>query len=96
MVVFQQHVLAERNGIGKEQPPPMTWDYAYDDPQRTMPLSMKRALAWGTCPNGHSCTIVADVHSIAADGTLTPSYVCPVPECGFHDWVRFYGWEGER
>ncbi|MBU2118771.1 MAG: hypothetical protein KJ954_14380 [Alphaproteobacteria bacterium] len=31
-------------------------------------------------------------HSIAADGTVTPSVVCTVPGCGFHEWIKLEGW----
>lgn len=38
-------------------------------------------------------------HTIAADGTVGPSVVCPrasgnveCPECGFHEFVRLEGW----
>jgi hypothetical protein len=31
-------------------------------------------------------------HTISADGTVSPSLVCPAPACGFHDHVRLAGW----
>jgi hypothetical protein len=31
-------------------------------------------------------------HSIAADGTVTPSCVCP-EGCGFHDHVKLVDWD---
>jgi hypothetical protein len=31
-------------------------------------------------------------HSIAVDGTVQPSVVCPM-ECGFHAYLKLEGWE---
>jgi hypothetical protein len=31
-------------------------------------------------------------HAIAADGTLTPSVVCPYEYCTWHEYVRLGGW----
>lgn len=33
-------------------------------------------------------------HTIAADGTVTPSVVCPYPPCTWHEWVRLGDWVG--
>ncbi len=37
-------------------------------------------------------------HTIASDGTVSPSVVCPHPGCGWHVFVRLVGWaaDGER
>lgn len=32
-------------------------------------------------------------HSVAADGTISPSLVCPYTPCDFHEWGRLEGWE---
>jgi hypothetical protein len=37
--------------------------------------------------------MVSDVHTIAADGTVTPSYVCVATGCTFHEMVRLVGWD---
>ena len=42
------------------------------------------------CGNGHVCGLSA--HTIAADGTVSPSLVCPVDGCGWHEVVRLEGW----
>jgi hypothetical protein len=34
------------------------------------------------------------VHKIAADGTVSPSFVCPHPGCGFHEFIVLSGWPG--
>lgn len=31
-------------------------------------------------------------HSIAADGTVMPSLVCPTNGCDFHEWGKLEGW----
>jgi hypothetical protein len=46
-----------------------------------------------TCPKCGSFGSLAG-HSIAADGKVTPSLVCPWPPCTFHDWGRLNGWPG--
>ena len=43
------------------------------------------------CGNGHTAGLSA--HVIAADGTVSPSLVCPVAGCGWHEVVRLTGWE---
>lgn len=45
-----------------------------------------------TCRDGHLSRIVSVVHSIAADGVVSPSYVCPAPGCSFHEFVQLVGW----
>lgn len=43
------------------------------------------------CPDcGKHSSVIK--HSIAADGTSEPSYVCPHPPCGWHVFVRLDGW----
>lgn len=32
-------------------------------------------------------------HEIAADGTVTPSCVCPYSPCDFHEMVKLVGWD---
>ena len=82
---FARHELHPR-GLIDHKPPPRTWDYL--DPG---PRAFLNNLALATCANGHTCRIVANVHSINHDGTLKPSYVCPY-KCSYHTMVRFVGW----
>lgn len=51
-----------------------------------------------TCPHGHqACFGVGPKgHQIEADGTVTPSAVCPTAGCDFHEFVRLEGWTGEE
>ena len=46
-----------------------------------------------SCPDGHIASL--SQHTIAADGTVSPSVVCPEPGCDFHEHVRLVGWEAE-
>lgn len=48
------------------------------------------ARAW--CPR---CGIsaVLDDHEIAADGSVTPSLVCPGFACDFHAFAELVGWD---
>lgn len=52
--------------------------------------SKKREPAIG-CPNC-GCHARLD-HEIAADGTITPSIVCPFKDCDFHNWGVLEGWK---
>ena len=83
---FTRHELHPRGRLD-HAPPPRTWDYL--DPG---PKAWLNNLALATCANGHVCRIVSNVHTIAADGTLSPSYVCPGTGCSYHTMVRFVGW----
>jgi hypothetical protein len=42
------------------------------------------------CPGCGKFQSLGD-HTIASDGTVTPSVVCAYG-CGFHDFVRLIGW----
>ena len=42
------------------------------------------------CPDGHPGAL--SDHQIAADGTVTPSVVCPEETCEFHQMIRLVGW----
>jgi hypothetical protein len=74
-------------------PAPSTWDYTeHNKPASGRPF-LDHSVALCTCPNGHTCSLSNGVHTILdEDGRLSPSYVCPVQGCGFHDWVRLEGW----
>jgi hypothetical protein len=44
------------------------------------------------CTYGHLLTLRE--HSIEADGMVSPSVLCPEPDCTFHAYVRLEGWNG--
>ena len=58
------------------------WKGAVRDGSRTANVS---------CPGCGKIASLID-HSIAQDGTVTPSLVCPYEGCTFHDWVKLEGW----
>jgi hypothetical protein len=69
---------------------PLTWRPVLDHPDK--PKSFKDDLVYATCRNGHECRLVRTVHAIAADGRMSPSYVCPIKGCSFHEFVCLDGW----
>ena len=73
-----------------EPVPPLSWDYAKRI-RRKPPWDKDLALT--TCRSGHTLRMTGDVHTIAADGTVTPSYVCVATGCTFHEMVRLVGWD---
>jgi hypothetical protein len=75
---------------GRGDSAPLTWDYA-KRLRRKAPYD--RDMAMTTCANGHTLRMSSDIHKIAPDGTVTPSYVCTHPECSFHQMVRLIGWD---
>ena len=82
-------VPTDFNRVQQSHARPLTWDYAVRI-SRKPPWDNDMALC--TCRNGHSTRMVSTVHTIAADGVVNPSYVCPVGGCSFHEWVRLVGW----
>lgn len=51
---------------------------------------------WGNvvlirCVRGHVCWLP---HVIDFAGNCSPSLMCPVPGCGWHEFVRLDGWTG--
>lgn len=84
-VVFTR---GSQNCLAGRAPAPLTWDYVIR-PSRKLPWELDIALS--TCGNGHTCRMVSNVHTVAADGTITPSYQCPC--CSFHVMAKFEGWD---
>lgn len=52
------------------------------------------------CPKGHRnrINIGPDGHKVAADGTVSPSLVCPgdAQPCDWHEFGRLVGWQGDE
>lgn len=44
------------------------------------------------CANGHIGSL--GNHTIADDGTVTPSVVCQKPGCNYHEFIQLEGWKG--
>lgn len=54
-----------------------------------------RASARVWCPE---CGAEAGLHdhTIADDGTVEPSVICPHPGCSFHEMVKLDGWQEHK
>lgn len=81
-----RHELVPRGRLD-HQTPPLSWDYLDARPED---------LAIITCDRGHVSRMVSRVHRIAADGRVSPSYVCPIPGCRFHAFIRLVGYEQQE
>ena len=53
--------------------------------------NMHKGPPWVRCPECGVRGALTD-HSIAADGSISPSLVCPAG-CGWHVFARLLGWE---
>lgn len=76
-------------------PAPLSWDYVTCECGKS-PCPFADDMALVTCSRGHTSRMTARVHSVAPDGVVSPSYVCPIDGCTFHDFVKLDGWVGRR
>ena len=59
---------------------------SWPDPGRSIIATM-------VCPGcGKEWSIGTKNHTIAADGVVSPSWVCPGTGCGFHEFIHLVGW----
>ena len=65
----------------------LVWDFFWLQPRK-----LWYPLAITACSNGHLASVSPQIHLIAEDGSLSPSYVCPRKDCGFHEFVRLDSW----
>jgi hypothetical protein len=63
-----------------------SWHHHWSEKARKQ-LGIK---AIGICANGHHGSFIG--HKIEEDGRVWPSYVCPIKDCGWHEWVRLVNW----
>jgi hypothetical protein len=75
-------LVKEHKGIG--DPRALHWKACH-------PSTVRRFKAEMTCKSGHG--LVLKLHSVSADGVVTPSVVCLRPGCNFHEFVRLEGWK---
>ena len=66
---------------GHGDPPPLHWKPSH-------PATVYRFKATVTCARGHTMTLRG--HSVAGNGEVRPSLVCPL--CTFHEWVTLRDW----
>lgn len=77
-------------------PEPYTWNYALRVRKKDgyYACQSDKDLALCTCANRHTTRLTSTKHKVGADGTVSPSYVCTVGGCGFHEFIRLVGWDG--
>lgn len=67
--------------------PALSWDYWLWG--ATEPFTRTAIVC---CDKGHVGTANPTIHSISADGTLSPSWVCPFKGCTWHVFAQLVGW----
>jgi hypothetical protein len=67
-------------------------DEIFSEPGWYCVIYDKKPTAVMGCPKCRYAAYLID-HQIAADGTVTPSCVCPRDGCGWHETVKLEGWE---
>lgn len=77
--------------FAKRRPGIFPWDVSARQTWKAVMLDDIALTASLACPHGHYGTI--HDHSIAADGTVTPSVKCPAEGCDFHAMVKLDGWD---
>lgn len=80
---WSRPVLKLERWTGQDRPPSLMWKDCHPRTRATFKAEV-------TCSNGHGVSLRG--HSISADGSVSPSVVCLVPGCDFHDFVRLDGW----
>lgn len=63
---------------------PCTWNYLVDRLHDKISASI-------VCPNGHY-SIITD-HKIDDNGVVSPSVVCSIAGCNFHDHIVLKSWD---
>lgn len=95
MLIFQRGSTKSRSDL--PSPIQHLWEDLPElgEPGTWQPVRLKdgRMTATLVCPNGHYGLLDIDQHQIAEDGTVTPSCICPIEDCAFHDWVKLAPWE---
>lgn len=52
-----------------------------------------RKSALVTCPKCGKCFSLNEMHLVDADGTVSPSIICPNGDCNFHGFCKLLDWE---
>jgi hypothetical protein len=72
---------------GAGDPPPGFW-------KECSGATVYRFKAELTCPFGHGMTLKG--HEVEENGSVSPSVVCPIRGCEFHEFVVLAGWRHGR
>ena len=80
--------MSDRIGIRREieltENTPLTWFVRrYNEVFATITI---------VCARGHITTVGRN-HTVAADGTVEPSYVCTAPGCAWHAWIQLLSYD---
>jgi hypothetical protein len=68
------------------------WEPAMDFYAASPVPALRETFAHVRCPSGHTLRMTWANHRVAADGTVSPSYVCTATGCTFHAFVKLEGW----
>lgn len=71
--------------VNYEDDLPLTWR-SYKDQGKVLECSPVIV-----CPNGHYLSIYK--HTVSQDGMVSPSVVCPIDGCGFHEYIKLDNWQ---
>lgn len=75
---------------------PLTWrPVVWNDKEAArewMSVNYLDTRALITCGFGHELRLTPNIHTVAADGTVQPSWVCTYPGCSFHVFIKLEGW----
>lgn len=83
MITLKRHDAADPFKTGSPPMPSLTW-------WRFAPNSYGHAYC--CCSKGHVTLLSKKNHTVSASGVVSPSYVCPVDGCTFHEFVTLEGW----
>ena len=45
------------------------------------------------CTRGHQTRMTSKIHGVDGAGRVTPSYICTIPGCDFHEYIQLEGWD---
>ena len=77
-------LIARRTDLDWKNLPPLSWTWwIWLDTKELVPVMR--------CTGGHMF-LIRDNHTIAADGSVSPSMVCPNPPCPYHEFIQLDGW----
>lgn len=71
---------------------PAWWPYLYQTQDGDW-----RASTYVRCGHGHVSRLdIGGMHELRHDGVVTPSLVCPVDGCDWHENVKLVAWQRRR
>jgi hypothetical protein len=49
-----------------------------------------------TCVFGHELILNTDIHTVSPEGVVSPSWVCTIAGCTYHEHITLSGWKYEE